>query len=76
MPNTDDEIATLARTMNAMLDRIEAHAPAIGLSFAPSRSYAVEEGNERGLRIGFASLTEQEARDVLRVLRRCVEGTA
>ena len=60
----------------AMLDRIEAHAPAIGLSFAPSRSYAVEEGNERGLRIGFASLTEQEARDVLRVLRRCVEGTA
>ena len=58
----------------AMLDRIEAHAPAIGLSFAPSRSYAVEDGSERGLRIGFASLTEQEARDVLRALRRCAEG--
>lgn len=58
----------------AALDRIEAQAPALGLSFAPSRSFAVEEDGERGLRIGFASLMEQEAREVLRALRRCADG--
>ncbi|NWK94484.1 PLP-dependent aminotransferase family protein [Sphingobium lactosutens] len=57
----------------AALDRIEARAPALGLSFAPSRSFSVEEGGERGLRIGFASLTEAEAREVLQALRRCAD---
>ena len=38
----------------AALDRLEARAPEIGLSFASSHSYAAEEGTERGLRIGFA----------------------
>ena len=45
----------------------------IGLSFASSHSYAAEEGTERGLRIGFASLTEEEAKEVLQALRRCAE---
>lgn len=57
----------------AALDRLEARAPEIGLSFASSHSYAAEEGTERGLRIGFASLTEEEAKEVLQALRRCAE---
>lgn len=57
----------------AALDRLEQRAPEIGLSFASSQSYAAEEGTERGLRIGFASLTEEEAKEVLQALRRCAE---
>ena len=51
------------------IDRIEEHAPAMGLRFASSRSFTTREDAERGLRIGFASLTEHEAREAIRALR-------
>lgn len=54
----------------ADLDRIEAGAPALGLRFASSRSFATAPGAERGLRLGFASLTEAAAADALRLLAR------
>lgn len=54
----------------ADLDRIEAAAPGLGLSFATSRSFATCDDAERGLRIGFASLREDEARAALRLLAR------
>ena len=52
------------------LDRIECDAPGLGLRFANSRSFATSERAERGLRLGFASLTEREARDALGLLAR------
>ena len=55
----------------ATLDRIETRAPALGLSFASSHSYTADDSAERGLRLGFASLDEEEARDVLHALGRC-----
>jgi GntR family transcriptional regulator/MocR family aminotransferase len=45
----------------ALLDRIEAGAPAHGLSLATSASFATTDDAPRGLRLGFASLTEAEA---------------
>jgi len=50
------------------LDRIEARAPALGLSIADSRSFATSSEAPRGLRLGFASLREEEARAALRAL--------
>jgi len=58
----------------AALDRLEARAPSVGLSFASSHSFAAAPDAERGLRIGFASLTEAEAREGLRVLHECAIG--
>ncbi len=52
----------------ADLDRIEAEAPAIGIGMASSRSFAQREGAPRGLRLGFASLTEAEAHRALTAL--------
>lgn len=53
----------------AMLDRIEAKAPARGLRFAASASFQASDQAPRGLRLGFASLGEQEARDAVATLR-------
>lgn len=53
----------------ADLDRIETRAPALGLRFASSASFVTSDEAERGLRIGFASLTENEAQDAVRALR-------
>ena len=50
------------------LDRIEAGAAAAGLSIASSRSFMASDYAERGLRIGFASLREEEARAALQAL--------
>ncbi|WP_157216615.1 MocR-like pyridoxine biosynthesis transcription factor PdxR [Flavisphingomonas formosensis] len=50
------------------LDRIETRAPELGLSIADSRSFATRPTAPRGLRIGFASLREAEARGALRLL--------
>lgn len=58
----------------AALDRIEARAPALGLSFASSHSYAADDSAERGLRLGFASLDEKEARAVLQALQDCTHN--
>ncbi|KKC27405.1 MocR-like pyridoxine biosynthesis transcription factor PdxR [Sphingomonas sp. SRS2] len=46
---------------DADLDGIERRAAAMGLRFATSRSFMASDDAPRGLRIGFASLTEQEA---------------
>jgi GntR family transcriptional regulator/MocR family aminotransferase len=51
------------------LMRIEERAPAAGLRFASSRSFAAKEGTASGLRFGFASLTPHEARRALRTIR-------
>jgi GntR family transcriptional regulator/MocR family aminotransferase len=53
-----------------VLDRVEAQAPAHGLSLAASDSFRTSEAAGRGLRIGFASLTESEAAAALRLLAR------
>jgi GntR family transcriptional regulator/MocR family aminotransferase len=52
----------------ALLDRIEQAAPALGLRFADSRSFATSLDAERGLRLGFASATEAEARAAIALL--------
>lgn len=54
---------------HAALDRIERRAPELGLSFAPSHSYMVRPEAERGLRLGFASLTEADAGAAIAALR-------
>jgi GntR family transcriptional regulator/MocR family aminotransferase len=51
------------------LDRIETRALGAGVWIAPSRSYMTRPDAVRGLRLGFASLTEQEAREGIRRLR-------
>lgn len=54
----------------ALLDRIEAQAPSAGISLAASASFAASADAPRGLRVGFASLTEQEAAAALDRLAR------
>ena len=56
----------------ADLDKVEERAPAMGLRFASSRSFMTRDSAPRGLRIGFASLGEIEARDAIRALRAAV----
>lgn len=51
------------------LDRLEARAVEMGLRFASSRSFVTHDDAPRGLRIGFASLNESEARDAIAALR-------
>jgi len=53
----------------ADLARIEERAPALGLRFASSRSFATHDKAASGLRFGFASLTPHEARQALRSIR-------
>jgi GntR family transcriptional regulator/MocR family aminotransferase len=57
-----------------MLDRIERAAPALGLRFANSRSFATSDRVDRGLRLGFASLTPEEARNALGLLARAADA--
>ena len=52
-----------------LLDRIDARAASKQLWVAPSRSFVAQPGVQRGLRLGFASLNEREAREALRRLR-------
>lgn len=56
----------------SVLDRIEAQAPNLGLWLAPSHSFLAQPDTDatRGLRLGFASLTEAEALDGIRRLRK------
>jgi GntR family transcriptional regulator/MocR family aminotransferase len=51
------------------LERIEARAAGLGVWVAPSKSFLARKDAQRGLRLGFASLTEQEAREGIRRLR-------
>jgi len=52
------------------LEAIERNAPELGLQFAASRSFITRPGADRGLRLGFASLQEKEARAALKALRQ------
>ncbi len=54
----------------ADLDRVEAGAAAQGISVASSRSFAQTDDAPRGLRLGFASLAEDEASAALAGLAR------
>ncbi|PNU05504.1 PLP-dependent aminotransferase family protein [Novosphingobium guangzhouense] len=56
-----------------LLDRIENGAAGAGLRFASSRSFQTRAGAPRGLRIGFASLDEHEARSALKALRSLMD---
>lgn len=51
------------------LDQMEARAAVMGLRFAASRSFMTRDDAPRGLRVGFASLNEEEARAALGALR-------
>jgi len=59
----------------ADLDRIESSSPALGVRMADSRSFAAGKSALRGLRIGFASLREDEARTALQILAKAAGGT-
>lgn len=52
------------------LDRLEERATAMGLRFAASRSFMTRDTAPRGMRIGFASLSEQEASSAIAALRQ------
>jgi GntR family transcriptional regulator/MocR family aminotransferase len=58
----------------ARLDRIEARASALGVRFAHSQSFRVGDDGPRGLRLGFASLGEDDARAALAKLARAAQG--
>jgi GntR family transcriptional regulator / MocR family aminotransferase len=58
----------------ADLDRMEANLPGHGIRVADSRSFATSKSSPRGLRIGFASLREDEARVALNTLARAARG--
>jgi GntR family transcriptional regulator/MocR family aminotransferase len=57
-----------------LLDRIDARAPAQQLWVAPSRSFVAQTNVPRGLRVGFASLSEREAKEAIRRLRLAALG--
>ncbi len=54
----------------AMLDTIEKDAQKCGVRFLPSRSFAIAPYEQRGLRLGYASLTLDEATEAVRRLRQ------
>ena len=58
----------------ADLDRLEARLPELGMRVANSRSFATSKSAPRGLRIGFASLREEEARVALNTLARAARA--
>lgn len=60
----------------ADLEQAERGAVARGLSFAPSQSFVTRNDAPRGLRLGFASLTEHEAGQALGALRDAVTAAA
>jgi len=65
----DGGLAFWLRFPNTDLDTMEARAAAMGLRFAASRSFMTRDDAPRGLRIGFASLNEHEARTAIAALR-------
>ncbi|MBV1834357.1 aminotransferase-like domain-containing protein [Novacetimonas pomaceti] len=56
-----------------ILDRIERNATREGLRFAPSHSYSVTGKACDGLRLGFGSRTEKEARKALEMLAKAAD---
>jgi GntR family transcriptional regulator/MocR family aminotransferase len=58
----------------AILDAIESGVPSGAVRFLPSRSFAVAPFEQRGLRLGYASLNTDEAAEAVRRLRQLAEG--
>jgi GntR family transcriptional regulator / MocR family aminotransferase len=58
----------------AVLDAIEKDAPKCGVRFLPSRSFAIPPYQQRGLRLGYASLNPDEATEAVRRLRRSADS--
>jgi GntR family transcriptional regulator / MocR family aminotransferase len=57
-----------------VLDTIEKDAPNSGVRFLPSRSFAIAPYEQRGLRLGYASLNLEEATEAVRRLRQSADN--
>jgi len=55
------------------LDRLERNAASCGLSFLPSRSFAGQDSDGLGIRVGFAGLDDQKIGDAVQRLRAAVD---
>lgn len=66
----DGGLAFWLRFHDTDLDQMEERAAAMGLRFASSRSFMASPDAPRGLRVGFASLNQHEARTALTALRK------
>jgi GntR family transcriptional regulator / MocR family aminotransferase len=58
----------------AVLDAIESRVSSGAVRFLPSRSFAIAPFEQRGLRLGYASLNTEEATEAVRRLRQLAEG--
>ena len=58
----------------AVLDAIEMGVPRGTVRFLPSRSFAIAPFEQRGLRLGYASLNADEATEAVRRLRQLAHG--
>jgi GntR family transcriptional regulator / MocR family aminotransferase len=58
---------------SSVLDAIEKSTPGRGVHFLPSRSFAIAPYEQRGLRLGFASLNLDEATEAVRRLRQSAD---
>ena len=58
----------------AVLDAIEQSVPRGQVRFLPSRSFAIAPFDQRGLRLGYASLTTEEATEAVHRLRQLADG--
>jgi GntR family transcriptional regulator / MocR family aminotransferase len=61
---------------STVLDAIEDGAPRHGVRFLPSRSFAIAPYQQRGLRLGYASLDAAEVLEAVRRLRRSADSVA
>jgi GntR family transcriptional regulator/MocR family aminotransferase len=59
---------------SSILDAIENAGPGRGVRFLPSRSFAIAPYEQRGLRLGFASLNLDEATEAVRRLRQSADN--
>jgi GntR family transcriptional regulator/MocR family aminotransferase len=58
----------------AVLDAIESRVSSGAVRFLPSRSFAIAPFEQRGLRLGYASLNTEEATEAVRRLRQLAAG--
>lgn len=73
----DGGLAFWLRFLNPeILARLDGEGAAIGVRFAPSDSYSLASPAERGLRLGFASMTEAEAEGAIGRLGKAVRTLA
>jgi GntR family transcriptional regulator / MocR family aminotransferase len=60
----------------SVLDAIEQGVPRGHVRFLPSRSFAIAPFDQRGLRLGYASLTTEEATEAVRRLSQLADSAA